>query len=46
MENQWRDVPGILKMQAGRLDIEYLQKWAQELGVSELLKRAYQEAET
>src|ERR1700693_4041158 len=32
-ENQWRDVIGILKTQAGRLDPAYLQKWALELGI-------------
>jgi hypothetical protein len=42
-ENQWRDVIGILKIQAGRLDVGYLQKWAEELGVSDLLLRAGQE---
>ncbi|HEV2348853.1 MAG TPA: hypothetical protein VG028_03300 [Terriglobia bacterium] len=46
LENQWRDVMGMLKLQAGRLDIEYLEKWAQELGISDLLKRARQEVET
>jgi hypothetical protein len=43
-ENQWRDVIGILKVQAGRLDVGYLQKWAEELGISDLLLRARQEA--
>jgi hypothetical protein len=42
-ENQWRDVIGILKIQEGRLDIDYLQKWAEELGVSDLLLRARRE---
>jgi hypothetical protein len=42
-ENQWRDVIGILKVQAGRLDDGYLQKWGAELGVSDLLLRARQE---
>jgi len=42
-ENQWRDVIGILKVQAERLDPRYLQKWAEELGVSDLLRRARQE---
>lgn len=45
-ENQWRDVTAILKTQAERLDIGYLQKWAAELGVAELLERARQESET
>ena len=42
-ENQWRDVIGILKVQAGRLDINYLQTWAEKLGISDLLLRARQE---
>jgi hypothetical protein len=42
-ENQWRDVIGILKVQAERLDVGYLQKWAEELGISDLLLRARQE---
>jgi hypothetical protein len=43
-ENQWRDVIGILKVQAGRLDTGYLEKWAKELGISDLLLRAQREA--
>ncbi len=39
-ERQWKDVLGILKVQAGDLDGEYLRSWAQELGVNELLERA------
>jgi hypothetical protein len=43
-ENQWRDVIGILKVQADRLDGGYLQKWAEELGISDLWLRARLEA--
>ncbi len=43
-ESQWRDVIGVLKTQAGRLDLGYLRKWAAELGVADLLKRALEEA--
>ena len=43
-ENQWRDVIGIIKTQGGRLDLVYLRKWAVELGVSDLLEQASQEA--
>jgi len=37
-------VIGIVKVQAERLDVGYLQKWAEELGISDLLQRARQEA--
>lgn len=43
-ENQWRDVIGILKVQAERLDIGYLEKWASELAVLDLLEQVRQEA--
>lgn len=43
-ENQWRDVIGIIKTQAARLDLVYLRKWAVELGVSDLLEQASKEA--
>lgn len=43
-EIQWRDIQGILKTQAGSLGFAYLRRWAQELGVSDLLARAMQEA--
>lgn len=39
-ELQWRDVVGILKVQAGRLDMSYMARWARELGVFDLLTRA------
>jgi hypothetical protein len=39
-ERQWRDVLGILKVQAGALDLEYLHRMALELHVEALLDRA------
>jgi hypothetical protein len=42
-ERQWRDVLGILEVQAGNLDLIYLQRWAQELKVSDLLALALDE---
>lgn len=39
-ERQWRDVLGVLRAQAGRLDRAYLERWASELGVRDLLERA------
>lgn len=43
-DRQWRDILGVLKVQAGRLDHEYLQHWARELDLTELLLRAKSEA--
>jgi hypothetical protein len=44
-DRQWRDIIGVLKVQAGRLDLEYLRKWAVELKVADLLQRALKESE-
>ncbi len=44
-ERQWRDVLGALKVQAGALDLEYLHRWASELGVDDLLERALTQSE-
>jgi hypothetical protein len=43
-ERQWLDVLGILKIQEGNLDLDYLRCWAIELSVSDLLERALIEA--
>jgi hypothetical protein len=43
-DRQWRDLLGVLKVQAGMLDRDYLVRWAGELGVTELLQRALGEA--
>ncbi len=43
-QRQWRDVLGVLKLQGDRLDFDYLQKWAIELNLSDLLKTAYTES--
>ena len=43
-ERQWRDILGILKTRSGELDLAYLEQWAKELAVEELLKRVLSEA--
>lgn len=44
-DRQWRDILGVLKVQAGRLDLDYLRQWATELKVADLLQRALKESE-
>ena len=39
-EKQWRDVTGVLKVQADRLDVPYMRHWAGRLEVADLLERA------
>jgi hypothetical protein len=43
-ERQWSDLLGVLRIQAGRLDEAYLDRWAADLGVSDLLARARNES--
>lgn len=43
-ERQWRDVLGLLKVQAGALDLVYLRGAAAELKITDLLERALKEA--
>jgi hypothetical protein len=44
-ERQWRDVIGVMKVQHAALDRNYLEHWAGELGVADLLQKAWTEAE-
>ena len=43
-DRQWGDVVGVLKVQIGALDLQYLNAWAVRLGVEDLLARATAEA--
>lgn len=44
-ERQWRDIAGVLKVNRGSLDGQYMKHWAAELGVADLLEKAWKEAE-
>jgi hypothetical protein len=43
-ERQWSDILGVFQVQTGKLDHAYLDDWAADLGVSDLLQRARQES--
>jgi len=43
-DRQWRDVVGILRAQGARLDRPDLTRWAERLGVVDLLTHALDEA--
>ena len=43
-DQQWRDVLGVLQGQAGRLDEAYLDSWAAQLAITDLLERARAQA--
>ncbi|HEV7746526.1 MAG TPA: DUF6036 family nucleotidyltransferase [Pyrinomonadaceae bacterium] len=42
--NQWTDVVGIIGASATTLELDYLNQWADKLGLSELLHKAFLEA--
>lgn len=43
-DRQWKDILGVFKAQQGRLDLDFMKKWAAELGVADLFERASREA--
>ncbi len=43
-DRQWRDVLGVLKVQAEQLDFGYLAQWGKTLGLTELMTQALREA--
>jgi len=43
-ERQWFDVLGVIKVQSNNLDFDYLKKWGEHLGLSDLLKKAFVDA--
>jgi hypothetical protein len=42
-ERQWRDISAVLKQQWGRLNLDYLAKWADQLPLRDLWERASNE---
>jgi hypothetical protein len=42
-DKQWNDILGVMKVQQDALDRDYLEKWAIELGVDDLLHKACKE---
>lgn len=43
-DRQWSDIQGVLRVQSGRLDLNYMRDWSNKLGVADLLERALAEA--
>jgi hypothetical protein len=43
-DRQWRDILGVLKLQCFDLDFEYMEKWAREIKVDDLLEHALDNA--
>jgi hypothetical protein len=45
-ERQWSDVVGVIRVNRASLDRQYLEKWAEELAVADLLAKAWKEVES
>ncbi|MBD3321880.1 MAG: hypothetical protein GF350_12360 [Chitinivibrionales bacterium] len=43
-DQQWKDIVGILKVQAAQLDYPYIESWTQKLGLYPLYKKALDDA--
>ncbi|MDD5010721.1 MAG: hypothetical protein PHQ00_01205 [Phycisphaerae bacterium] len=43
-DRQWSDILGVLSVQKGSLDFNYLKNWAIKLGLNELLQKAVSES--
>ena len=42
-DRQWQDILGVMRVQKDRLDIAYLKKWGEQLGILDLLEKAFLE---
>lgn len=43
-DQKWGDILGVLKLQTFNIDLDYMQHWAPQLGVTDLLEKALDEA--
>jgi hypothetical protein len=43
-ERQWNDTLGVIKVQRGRLDREYVNRWAKALDIMDLVQKAFIDA--
>jgi hypothetical protein len=43
-ERQWNDILGVMKVQGSILDLAYMEQWAPQLAVNDLLQRARRES--
>jgi hypothetical protein len=43
-QRQWADVRSVLDIHRSSLDLDYLHRWAESLGVADLLERALNES--
>lgn len=41
-DRQWLDLLGVLKVKRAELDLSYVERWATELSLDDLLRRALQ----
>jgi hypothetical protein len=43
--NQWQDVVGMMRTSRSNLDLDYLHTWSNKLGLTDLLEKAFDEAQ-
>lgn len=43
-DRQWNDILAVIKLQTFNLDLDYLQEWAPQLGIADLLDKALDES--
>ena len=43
-DRQWNDIIGVIKVQGSKLNLEYMRDMAKDLGLSEFIERAFEQA--